>query len=197
MKTQITLKSIAACALFTCATASFAQHSGHQGHTNAPAASAYAGEQTRSIKALSASDITSLQAGAGMAYAKAAELNGYPGPAHVLELESQLKLSDQQRTATEALMASHKAQARMLGTQLVEAERALDIAFASKSANAASVDALTQRIGAVQAKLRAEHLQTHLSQTAMLSAEQIASYQTLRGYDLAAPTTSKTQKHVH
>ena len=197
MKTQITLKSIAACALFMCATASFAQHSGHQGHTSAPAPSAYAGEQTRSIKALSASDISGLQTGAGMAYAKAAELNGYPGPAHVLELRSQLKLTDQQRTATEALMASHQAQARLLGAQLVEAERALDVAFASKSADAASVAALTQRIGAVQAKLRAEHLQTHLSQTAMLSADQIAGYQTLRGYNLAVPTTSNPQKHVH
>jgi LTXXQ motif family protein len=197
MKTQITIKSIAACALFTCSTASFAQHSGHQGHTSAPAPSAYAGEQTRSIKALSQSDISSLQAGAGMAYAKAAELNGYPGPAHVLELKSQLQLSDQQRTATEALMASHQAQARVLGSQLVEAERALDLAFASKSANAASVATLTQRIGAVQAELRAEHLQTHLKQTAMLTPAQIASYSTLRGYDIAAPKTGNAPNHIH
>ena len=124
MKRQNTIKSIAACALVTLATASFAQHTGHQGHTSAPAPSAYVGEQSRSIKALSATDITSLQAGAGMAYAKAAELNGYPGPAHVLELKSQLNLSDQQRTATQALVASHQAQARVLGSQLVEAERA-------------------------------------------------------------------------
>ncbi len=197
MTSRNTLKLIAACALVTLATASFAQHTGHQGHTSAPAPSAYAGEQSRSIKALSASDITSLQAGAGMAYAKAAELNGYPGPAHVLELKSQLYLSDQQRTATEALMASHQAQARVLGSQLVEAERALDTAFASKSADAASVAALTQRIGTVQAQLRDEHLQTHLKQTALLSPGQIASYQALRGYDLAVPTTGNTQKHVH
>ena len=194
---QITLKLIAACAMIYSATGTFAQHTGHQGHTSAPAPSAYAGEQSRSIKALSASDITSLQAGAGMAYAKAAELNGYPGPAHVLELKSQLQLSDQQRTATEALMASHQAQARVLGSQLVEAERALDMAFASKSADAASVTALTQRIGIVQAQLRGEHLQTHLKQTAMLSPAQIESYQLLRGYNLAAPATGNTQKHVH
>ncbi len=182
MKSQNTLKLIAACACIYWPVASFAQHSGHHGHTSTPAPSAYAGEQTRRIKALSASDITSLQAGAGMAYAKAAELNGYPGPAHVLELKTQLKLSEQQRTATEALMASHQAQARVLGSQLVEAERALDTAFASKTANTASVNALTQRIGAVQAQLRAEHLQTHLQQTSLLEPTQIASYQRLRGY---------------
>ena len=182
MKYQNTLKLIAACACIYWSTASFAQHSGHHGHASAPSPSAYAGEQTRGIKALSASDITGLQSGAGMAYAKAAELNGYPGPAHVLELKSQLKLSNQQLIASEALMASHKAQASVLGSQLVEAERALDIAFASKKVDATSVTALTRRIGELQAQLRAEHLQTHLKQTSLLAPEQVASYQHLRGY---------------
>ena len=45
----------------------------------------YAGEQQRAIKSLSEKDIADLQAGQGMGLAKAAELNGYPGPAHVLE----------------------------------------------------------------------------------------------------------------
>lgn len=197
MKTHIDIKSIAAYALFMFSTASFAQHSGRQGHTSAPAPSAYAGEQTRSIKALSTSDISGLQTGAGMAYAKAAELNGYPGPAHVLELRGQLKLSDQQRAATEELMAIHKAQAKVLGAQIVEAERALDAAFAWKKADADSVSALTQQIGELQAKLRAEHLQTHLAQTALLSATQIASYQTLRGYDSSTPASTNAPKHVH
>ena len=192
-----TLKLIAVCALINWSSASFALHTGHRGDTSARSTSAYAGEQNRSIKALSESDIASLQAGAGMAYAKAAELNGYPGPAHVMELKRQLKLSDQQRTATEALMASHQKQARVLGLQLIEAERALDVVFSSKTADASSVAAMAQRIGAVQAQLRAEHLQTHLKQTALLSPAQIASYQTLRGYDSAAPKTSNAQKHIH
>ena len=128
-----------------------------------------------------------------MARAKAAELNGYPGPAHVLELKTKLKLTDLQRTATEALMASHKGQAQALGAQLIEAERALDAAFALKTADAASVTDLTKHIGELQAKLRAEHLQTHLTQTAMLTPEQIANYQTLRGYSSA----TAAPKHVH
>jgi hypothetical protein len=40
----------------------------------------YAGQQTRSIKAVSEEDIASLLNGKGMGMAKPAELNGYPGP---------------------------------------------------------------------------------------------------------------------
>ena len=52
----------------------------------------YAGQQTRSIKALSDEDIASLQKGERMGLAKAAELNGYPGPVHVLALAGKLGL---------------------------------------------------------------------------------------------------------
>ena len=190
MKPLTTLKFIAACANICWATAAFAQHGGYQA---TPAPSGYAGEQLRSIKSLSASDVTSLQVGAGMGLAKAAELNGYPGPMHVLELKTQLKLTDQQRAAAEALMAAHKTQARALGAQLIEAERALDAAFALKTADPTSVTELTMRIGELQAKLRGEHLQTHLTQTAMLTPEQIANYQILRGYNKA--TQSPTHLH--
>jgi Spy/CpxP family protein refolding chaperone len=181
MKIQSTIKLIAAYALFTPATAIFAQHSGHAATPSAQA-SPYAGEQSREIKSLSAGDVSGLLSGAGMTYAKAAELNGYPGPAHVLELSTQLRLETQQRVATEALMAEHKAKARAMGAQLVAAERELDSAFAQKQIGALRINELTERIGTLQARLRAEHLQTHLAQTALLSPEQIASYQLLRGY---------------
>jgi hypothetical protein len=57
------------------------------------AQSPYAGMQTRSIKALSTQQIDDLRTGRGMGLALAAELNGYPGPAHVLELSERLALS--------------------------------------------------------------------------------------------------------
>jgi Spy/CpxP family protein refolding chaperone len=172
--------------MITWATAGFSQHSGH-GHTPPAAApvnasSPYAGEQSRDIKALSNAEVTALQAGAGTGYAKAAELNGYPGPMHVLELGPQLQLNQDQRTATEKLMVAHKTRAREIGAQLVQAERALDAAFSLKQVDAATVTDLTQRIGSLQAVLRAEHLNTHLAQTALLNGQQIAAYQTLRGY---------------
>src|ERR1051325_5074999 len=75
----------------------------------------YAGQQEREIKALSADEITGYLAGAGMGYAKAAELNGYPGPMHVLELADQLKLTPEQKGSVRKLMEAHKAEARGIG----------------------------------------------------------------------------------
>jgi len=199
MYTQNTFKLIAACAMLTGATSLFAQHaSTRHGHGAAPAAtpapSPYAGQQTRSIKALSATQEQDLLQGKGMELAKSAELNGYPGPAHVLELASELQLDGGQRHASTQLMTHHKDKARALGAQLVEAERALDRAFASQSIDAVRISQLTQAIGTLQAALRAEHLQTHLEQTALLTPPQIAVYQKLRGYDNAAAPTGT---HVH
>src|ERR1700737_107196 len=64
----------------------------------------YAGQQARSIKALSADDVAALLKGEGMGMAKAAELNGYPGPAHVLTLASELGLTDSQRQQVQAIV---------------------------------------------------------------------------------------------
>ena len=58
--------------------------------------SPYAGQQTREIKALSAQEIDDLLNARGMALAKAAELNGYPGPRHSLELADKLGFSPEQ-----------------------------------------------------------------------------------------------------
>lgn len=155
------------------------------GHPAAPP-KPYAGQQDRAIKALSAQELASLLAGRGIGFAKAAELNGYPGPAHVLELAEPLGLEPDQLAKTRQLMEAHRSRAQHLGAELVEAERALDSLFAGKQAQAAAVDAATHRIGILQARVRAEHLNTHLTQTAWLSPQQIRRYSLLRGYDIAA-----------
>jgi len=80
--------------------------------TAAETASPYSGQEQRSIKALSESDTKDLAEGNGLGLAKAAELNSYPGPRHVLELADELGLSDNQRTATQALYASMRERAR-------------------------------------------------------------------------------------
>ena len=159
----------------------------------------YAGEQMRGIKSLSENDIAGLLAGQGASMAKAAELNGYPGPAHTLELKDPLHLTAEQVLATEALMAAHKARARELGAALVHAERQLDTLFASRSADAGAVEQAVQNVGRLQAQLRAEHLQTHLTQTALLTDDQIARYSLLRGYADPKPVVISpaggTQQH--
>lgn len=163
----------------------------------AQAAGPYAGQQARAIKSLSPQEVSDLQQGQGMGLAKAAELNGYPGPVHVLEHADALALTAQQRAATQDLMQRHKARARELGLSLIEAERALDQAFASKQVDAALLGRLTADIGAQQARLRQEHLRTHLAQTALLERGQIERYQALRGYAGAAPADGGHARHPH
>jgi Spy/CpxP family protein refolding chaperone len=158
-----------------------AQHGGHHGgHASAP--TPYAGLQAREIKALSADEARGLLEGQGMRFALAAELNGYPGPLHVLEHADGLQLTPAQRRQTQELMAAHKAEARTLGAQLVEAERELDHAFARRVVDDGAIASLTDRIARLQGQLRASHLRTHVQQTALLSPQQVAQYQQLRGY---------------
>jgi hypothetical protein len=164
--------------------------------------SPYAGEQTRAIKSLSDRDVADLQTAQGIGLAKAAELNGYPGPAHTLELAKPLQLTPQQREATQQLLVAHKARAREMGVRLLDAERALDRAFADRTIDAQQLQRLTADIGVQQARLRAEHLNTHLQQTALLSPSQVASYTRLRGYangtdKPAAQPGSHTGSHHH
>src|SRR5215472_3183899 len=90
----------------------------------------YAGQQGRAIKALSDDDIASLRKGEGMGMAKAAELNGYPGPAHVLALAVQLGLTDAERRDVQAIFDRMSDAAKPLGAELIEREHSLDQLFA-------------------------------------------------------------------
>src|SRR5438093_7543041 len=113
--------------------------------TSVHAQTPYAGMQGRSIKALSDQQIADLNTGRGMGLALAAELNGYPGPSHVLELADALGLSDEQRARTKTLFEAMKAEAVPIGERVLAEETALDRLFSEKRATAASVEALTAR----------------------------------------------------
>lgn len=154
----------------------------------------YAGMQQREIRALSPEQTADLLAGRGMGFALAAELNGWPGPMHVLELGDQLGLSATQRRETEALMAAHRAAAAELGAQLVAAERALDLDFRERRITVESLATQMAQIGALQGALRAEHLRAHLVQTALLTPQQISRYGALRGYGAPA---AQGHRHRH
>lgn len=159
-----------------------ASHSGAHGASPTP----YAGEQNRQIKALSADEVSGYVSGGGMGFARAAELNSYPGPMHVLELKAELDLSADVAARLAELMREHKAQARGLGEKVVQLEQQLDVLYRERRATVAAVEALTLEIGAAQARYRAAHLTTHIATAAMLSKAQIARYNTLRGYGAAA-----------
>src|SRR5437762_4048401 len=142
----------------------------------------YAGMQTRSIKALSDQPIEDLRSGRGMGLALAAELNGYPGPSHLLELAHKIGLSDVQLNSVRGMFESMKKEAIPIGERLIEQEAALDKLFGEHAITAEKLSAATAEIGATQARLRAAHLKYHLLTAAMLEPSQIQHYSALRGY---------------
>ena len=142
----------------------------------------YAGLQARPVKALSDQQVADLKAGRGMGLALAAELNGYPGPMHVLELATPLGLSDDQRVKVTALFDAMKQEAVALGERLIAAESALDRQFADKTITSSGLGEATRDIASLQGELRLAHLKYHLATLELLTPEQAAHYSTLRGY---------------
>jgi len=146
------------------------------------AASPYVGQDAREIKALSESEVADLLAGKGMGYAKAAELNGYPGPAHVIELAAQLQLTPEQLNRTRDIHARMEAAAKAAGASLVAAERELDVLFRSHTVTSELMATALKQIAEAEARVRGAHLAAHIEQTSVLSPEQITQYSELRGY---------------
>ncbi len=155
----------------------------------------YAGMQTRPIKALSEQQMADLSAGRGMGLALAADLNGYPGPVHVLELADKLNLSPDQRAGIQRLFDSMKAEAVPLGSRLIEQEADLDRQFAGHTVTPDSLRASTAAVAATQGALRESHLKYHLSTVAVLSPGQIQRYAELRGYDSEAGPIEQLHHH--
>ncbi len=144
--------------------------------------SQYAEHQGREIKALSAEEVEALLQGDGMGMALPAELNGYPGPRHALELADRLELSGEQAAATQRIYDSMKRQAIEIGGRIVELERRLDGAFAHRTIDREQLDRLTGEVARLRGQLRAVHLGAHLELAAVLSTSQRATYARLRGY---------------
>ena len=149
---------------------------------SSPEPSPYSGLERREIKALSADEIDSYLSGSGMGFALAAELNGYPGPKHVLELREELGLSGEQVLATEQLFGTMKSAAEVLGRQIVDREAELDRLFSSHGIDSEELAVRTRVIGELEGQLRAVHLDAHLQMIEILEHEQVRKYIELRGY---------------
>jgi len=147
-----------------------------------PDRSPYAGEEGREIKALSEADVRAYLDGTGMGMARAAELNQYPGPRHVLDNAETLKLSPAQRVAIDAVHQRMKAAAAPLGRQVVDVERRLDALFARREATADAIERLTREAADLQGRLRTVHLRAHVEVRPLLTPDQIMQYVGLRGY---------------
>ncbi|WP_210163128.1 hypothetical protein [Salinarimonas rosea] len=167
------LPGLAAAILLTLSASAMAQHA---------SPSPYAGAERRAIKSLSQEDLDELRRGGGWGLALAAELNGVPGPAHLLELKDAIGLTAEQVAAIEAIHAQMRSEARAAGERLIAAEAAIEAAFRAGGLDVGTLRGLVADAEAARADLRFVHLSRHLSTPPLLTADQIAAYAAARGY---------------
>ena len=146
----------------------------------------YTGQHTREIKSLSPADIDALRKGQGWGLAKSAELNGYPGPLHVLQLADELGLTADQRAQVQAIYDAMKSDAQTVGEAYLRAERAVDDVFANRQATAELITKRTRAAAELRARLRSIHLNAHVATAPLLTPHQRTVYARLRGYSAAS-----------
>ena len=161
------------------------QSSSHSGHVTNNTISKYTGQENRIIKSFSPEDIESLQTGTGDAFggmAKLAELNGYPGPRHVLDLENELKLSNEQKANITTIYDNMKKKAVDLGQEIVNVEKIANGEFINETITDSQIKQLIFKSSEIYGQLRYAHLSTHLKMLDILTPEQVNLYNNLRGY---------------
>ena len=161
--------------------------------TDAP----YAGQQSSSVPGLSEAEIASLRSGGGMGLARPGEINGYPGPRHVLDLADELSLTPDQRMAVQALFDQMQAEAVALGADFLSRYAVLEESFRSGTATIESLQQQTGEIGQVEGQIRATHLKYHLLTRPLLTPAQVTAYSHLRGYSEGAVPMQHTPGMQH
>lgn len=155
----------------------------------------YSGQQNRAIKSLSQSDIEDLENGRGWGLAKPAELNGLPGPVHLLEYEAQLGLSEQQVEAITDIYAMMNEQAKQLGQRYIDQERKLENLLLESDISEDQLQAQVLANAKLLGELRYTHLRAHLQTPEILNAAQIDKYNALRGYSSGSPCDNPPSGH--
>jgi hypothetical protein len=162
--------------------------------------SPYAGQEIRGIKSLSQEDIEGLLAGAGTPFggmAKPAELNGYPGPRHVLDAveAGEFGLANGQREQIEALYEEMRSEAIGLGKKIVNIEKVIDDAFISGTITEEILQEKILESASLYGQLRIVHLKYHLSMVDILTPQQVEQYNELRGYTSGDPCENIPEGH--
>ena len=162
--------------------------------------SPYAGQESRGIKALSQQDIEGLLAGAGTPFggmAKPAELNGYPGPRHVLDAveAGEFELTSGQQEQIEALYEEMRSEAIGLGGRIIDVEKAIDDAFLDGAMTEELLKEKVLESAGLYGQLRIVHLKYHLTTVDILTSQQVAQYNELRGYTSGDPCENIPEGH--
>ncbi len=124
--------------------------------------------------------------GAGMAFY--ADMNGYPGPKHILEMEDKLKLSEEQVKDIQAIFDAMQENGRTKGEAIIAKEIELEELFSSSKATEADAKRISREIGTLRGELRAVHLVAHVQARQVLTKEQVATYTSIR---------NATRQHTH
>lgn len=143
--------------------------------------SPYAATASDTVQTLTADEVAVLLEGAGMGLARPAEMNGYPGPRHVLDLADSLALTPDQAQQMQAIFQAMHHRAVELGREIIDAEKELDAAFAG-DADARALEEQVTALARLRGELRWTHLRAHLETVEILTAHQRHSYHRLRGY---------------
>ena len=157
--------------------------------------SIYSGQENRTIKSLSADDIAELKRGDGWGQAKAAELNGVPGPKHLLQMKNEIGLDETQYSSINEVYHQMKSQAVLQGERLIALEQHLGSGFRNRTITDVMLRKTLNGIAETKSELRYVHLAAHLRMLEVLSEEQIRTYNELRGYSLSDPCANIPAGH--
>lgn len=134
------------------------------------------------IRSLTPEEVVQIERGEGAGFALPAELNGVPGPRHVLDLADDLGLSDQQVVGVRAVSDEMRAAVVPAGRRYLDALRALEEDFRAGTLTEAELPGRVAEVKWLEGELTAAHLVAHLKTAELLTPEQIAAYNRLRGY---------------
>ncbi len=166
---------------------------GHGGHAATPAPdSPYAGryDQSAAIRALTPDEIAQIERGEGAGFALPAELNGVPGPRHVLDFAHELGLSHEQRQRVQAIFDEMRAAVLPAGERYLAAQRALEEDFRAGTLTEQDLPGRVAEVGRLESELATAHLAAHLKTAKVLTPKQIVAYNRLRGYAPGAAGTA-------
>ena len=147
------------------------------------------------IRGFSPDQVDGYRTGKGLGMALPAELNGYPGPRHVLDLAEDLELTSEQLAEVQLLYDEMLPQAVELGEEILTREANLELAFRAGTIDEASLQVQLNELGALYAQLRFVHLSTHLETLDILTQHQVYLYNNLRGY--AQTESAHDSAHNH
>ena len=147
-----------------------------------PTPSAYVSLLDSEIRGLDQDTIEGYLTGKGLGQALPAELNGYPGPRHTIDMAEELELTEEQLAGVQTLFDDMQSAVIPLGEQYLEVVTELELAFREGTITEEYLQNLLEKITSIEAQMRYVHLSTHLATIDILNQDQIMQYNMMRGY---------------